>query len=315
METPLTNPGPAKIWWFAAFGVAAGTIAATFLLPGGDDLYRYYQPFAQNCLNCGFTPYFAQWFLWLLALVPYPWTWPLWTILSIGAFLLLARHSGVNPLWLFISFPMLGQIWLGQIDWLVCTGLLLILLARSPYLRGLGIFLALIKPQLTCITILAMLLFENRHNLLQVLLIPFLLLAISMIMYGPFWPLEWLQNARTSLPLHVWRLASASVWKYGLLLVPSPLLFKERRKRLLASLLVSTIATPFFGVYSYVTFLLFSASGWAAAFSFAWVLAYPIFQKQAMQFASILPLFLLFTLTLNELRHLRFSHPWKELHA
>jgi hypothetical protein len=297
-----------KTSWIAALGVAAGMIAAAFLLPGGDDLYRYYQPFAQNCLDCGFTPYFAQWLLWPLALVPYPLTWPFWTILSLGVFLLLARRSGVNPFWLFISFPMLGQVWLGQIDLLICAGLLLLLMARSPYLRGVGIALALVKPQLTGIAILAMLLFEDRRNLLRILAAPLLVIAVSLAVYGTSWPLEWLQNARASLPIHTWRLASVSAWKYGLILVPAPLLFKERRKRLLASLLVSTIATPFFGVYSYVVFLLFNTSWWAAVLSFAWALAYPLFQEQAMQFAWVLPLALFANLICQELQsNRRFS--------
>lgn len=62
-------------WWVASFGVLAGITIAAFTLPGGDDLYRYYQPFAQGCLDCGFVPYFAQWFLWPLLLLHYPLAW------------------------------------------------------------------------------------------------------------------------------------------------------------------------------------------------------------------------------------------------
>lgn len=294
-----------KTAWTAALGVAAGMIAAAFLLPGGDDLYRYYQPFAQGCLDCGFVPYFAQWTLWPLALIDYPLAWPLWTILSTAFFLLLARRSGANPFLLFISFPMLGQVWLGQIDIIICAGLLLLLLARNPYLRGVGMALALVKPQLTGLSILAMLLLENRRDLLKVLAAPLLVVALSLVVYGPSWPLEWLQNAHADLPLHVWRLASASAWKYGLFLLPAPLLFAERRSRLLASLLVSSVATPFFGVYSYVTFLLFDKTRWAAPLSFAWLLAYPLFQENAMRFAWILPLALLGNLLLQELKSRR----------
>ncbi len=289
----------------AALGVAAGMIAAAFLLPGGDDLYRYYQPFAQGCLDCGFVPHFAQWFLWPLALVEYPLAWPLWTILSAGLFLLLARRSGANPFLLLISFSMLGQVWLGQVDVIICAGLLLLLLSRNPYLRGVGIVLALVKPQLTGLPILTMLLLENRRDLLRVLAAPLLVVAVSLFVYGLAWPLEWLQNAHIALPLHVWRLASASAWKYGLLLLPAPLLFKDRRSRLLASLLVSSVATPFFGVYSYVTFLLFDKTWWAAPLSFAWLLAYPWLQENAMQFAWILPLALFGNLLWQELKSRR----------
>jgi len=49
----------------------------------------------------------------------------------------------------FLSFPFVGQIWLGQIDWLVALGLIIFVFNKNPYLRGVGIILALTKPQLT----------------------------------------------------------------------------------------------------------------------------------------------------------------------
>jgi hypothetical protein len=57
---------PKKIWWIAAAGAALGLSAAPFLLPGGGDLYRFYRTFTQGWLDCGYAPYFAQWFLWPL---------------------------------------------------------------------------------------------------------------------------------------------------------------------------------------------------------------------------------------------------------
>jgi len=48
-----------KLWWIASLGALAELEIATLILPGGDDLYRYYQPFAQGCLDCGYVPYFA----------------------------------------------------------------------------------------------------------------------------------------------------------------------------------------------------------------------------------------------------------------
>lgn len=294
-----------KYRWPAALGAAAAMIAAAFILPGGDDLYRYYQPFARGCLDCGFVPYFAQWFLWPLLFLDYPLAWPFWTILCLGGYLLLARSTRANPFLFLTSFPMLGQVWLGQIDILICAGLVILLLARNPYLRGLGLALALVKPQLTGLAIIAMLLLEKRRDFPKVLVVPGLMVTLSLLIYGHSWPLEWLQNAFSELPMHVWRLASTSIWKFGLVLLPMPLLFKEPRKRLLVSLLVSSLATPFFGVYSYIIFLLFETKWWATLLSFAWVIAYPFFRENALQFAWLLPLVLLANLAWQELQSLR----------
>lgn len=68
----LTRPPK---WWIAAFGAALGLIIASFQTHGGDDLYRYYLPFSQGCLNCGYVPYYARLFLWPLSWLPeYPLT-------------------------------------------------------------------------------------------------------------------------------------------------------------------------------------------------------------------------------------------------
>jgi hypothetical protein len=294
-----------KYFWVAAVGVFIGMVAAAFILPGGDDLYRYYQPFEKGCLACGYVPFHTQWFLWPLLLVNYPFTWPLWTMICLTVFFVLFHYTKVNPLLFLISFPMLGQVWLGQIDVIVCTGLVLLLFSRKPFLQGLGITLALVKPQISILAILFMLVFERRNDLWKILLVPVLTMAASLFVFGFAWPFTWLQNAFTGLPIHVWRLASNMSWRFGLILLPVPLLFNDRRKRLQVSLLVSAIATPFFGVYSYIVFLLFDTKWWMVILSFAWFSAYPFLQANAMQYAWILPLTVLFNITLKELREHR----------
>lgn len=302
MDKKLDQLLHGKYSLIAALGVFIGMLAAAFFLPGGDDLYRYYQPFAKGCLNCGYVPFYAQWFLVALMPFTFPIAWPLWTLLSLTGFFVLFRYTKVNPFFFLISFPMLGQIWLGQIDILVCTGLVILLFSPKPFVRGLGITLALVKPQISVPAILFLLLIEKRGELWKVLLVPGLTMIASLLVFGPGWPVAWFQNAFSGLPIHVWRLASAVSWHYGLILLPAPFLFKDRQKRLRVSLLVSAIATPFFGVYSYIVFLIFETKWWMVILSFAWFFAYPLLQANAMQFAWILPLAVLFSITLQELQ-------------
>jgi hypothetical protein len=287
--------------WLSAAGAAIGLIVASFRLPGGDDLYRYYLPFVDGCLDCGYVPYFAQWFLGPLKLLPeYPYAWPVWTAFCVIGFLTLAYLSGVNPLLLMVSFPMLGQIWLGQIDLLIGLGLVLFLLGRHPFLRGVGIILALTKPQLTVLPILFSLFLESPRVALKLLIIPSLVALSSLYVYGLDWPIHWFNNAATGLPAHVWRLASIDIWKFGVFLTPLPLWIHGKKERLLAGLLVSSLATPFYGVYSYVVFLLFEIKWWYVLLSYAWLIGFVFWKETAMRFAWILPLAMLITLVYTE---------------
>jgi hypothetical protein len=279
-----------KLTWIAALGAGVGMIAASFRLPGGDDLYRYYLPFVQGCFDCGYVPYFAQWTLAPLRLLPnYPLAWPIWTMFSVAGFLALAYFSEVNPFLLLISFPMLGQIWLGQVDVLVALGLVIFLFAKNPYLRGVGVVLALTKPQLTGLPILFSLLLEPPRLWLRLLAAPILTMFLSLFVYGFDWSLRWIANSTAELPVHVWRLAGMDVWRFGIVLVPLPLFFRNKRDRVISGLLISALATPFFGVYAYVLFLLFEIKWWMAALSYAWLLGYPFWHENAMRLAWVLP--------------------------
>ncbi|GAB4503308.1 MAG: hypothetical protein Fur0043_03000 [Anaerolineales bacterium] len=287
--------------WIAAIGAALGLIAASFRLPGGDDLYRYYLPFVQGCFDCGYVPYFAQWALAPLRLLPdYPLAWPVWTTFSVVGFLALAYVTAVNPFLLLISFPMLGQAWLGQVDVLVALGLIIFQFAKNPYLRSLGLILALTKPQLTGLPILFTLLLEPFRLWLPLLAAPLLTAILSLFVYGFDWPLRWLVNSTTGLPVHVWRLASMDVWRVGLLLVPLPLFFREKRQRLLSGLLISALATPFYGVYSYVLFLLFDAKWWMILLSYAWLSGFFFMREEAMRLAWMLPVGMLIEMGMAE---------------
>jgi len=292
-----------KFSWIQAIGASLGLIVASFFLPGGDDLYRYYIPFDEGCLNCGFVPYFAQWFLFPLRLLPdYPLAWPVWTILSVVLFMALAYFTGVNPFLFMISFPLLGQIWLGQIDVLVCSGMVIFLLAKNPYWRGVGIILALTKPQLTALPLVFAFLLESPGLSWKLFVAPILVFLASLAVYGVTWPVDWISNSLKGLPEHVWRLAGKDIWKFGVFLLPIPFLIKDQRKRFEAGLLVSALATPFFGVYSYVIFLLIDVRGWWVVLSYVWLLGFFWLQESAMRFAWILPFTMLAWLLYEEFK-------------
>ncbi len=289
-----------KIGWIAAVEAGVIVIIASFFLPGGDDLYRFYLPFARGCLNCGFVPYFAQWILWPLSFLPPRLVWPVWTFVSVVGFIALCRYTQVNPAIIILSFPAMGQFWLGQIDVIVATGLVIGLMATNPFLRGIGILLALVKPQLTGLAVLALLIHQPRGDFCKVLALPFVAMVASLLAYGFTWPINWFINALDNLPVHVWRSASRDIWPYGMVFIWTVFVFSSFRPRLEASLVLAALATPFFSVYSYLTFLIFRAPWWSLPLSYAWLVIYPLYGRDSMRFAWILPTGLLGYLLVKE---------------
>jgi hypothetical protein len=291
-----------RISWIIAIETAVLMVAASFFLPGGDDLYRYYIPFSNGCLDCGFIPYFAQWILWPLAHFPTNFAWPIWTLISLTGWLSLCWYLKSNPAIVLLAFPAFGQIWLGQIDVLICVGLALALLGKNPYVRGAGIALALIKPQFSIIAIFFLI--SRERHLVKVLIIPIVMAAVSLVIFGITWPIDWITNAMNHVPPHVWRLASIDIWPVGLALVWLPFLFVERGARFEAGILISAIATPFVGVYSYIIFLVFVRKNWwIVALSYLWFIAYPFWQEGSMRLAWILPVALLIQMIFAKYNH------------
>jgi hypothetical protein len=278
-----------KISWVVAIEVAVIVVVLTFFLPGGNDLFNFYYKFARGCLECAYALYYTQWLLWPLTLLPIQWVWPAVIISAVFVVLAICRYTKVNPIFIFLSFPFFAQLWLGQIDFIEMGGLALALMSSSPYLRGAGIVLALIKPQVTLLGIAFLLTKEDPKDYPKVLAVPVAVLAISMLVYGVDWPIAWINHVVGKIPLDPYRLASNMVWPLGILLIWVPVLFKDRRERLEVALLISSIATPFYGVYYYTNFLIFRSSWWTLLLSYAWVLFYPLMGLEALKYAWVLP--------------------------
>ena len=282
-----------KVSWIIAIEIAAAMVIIAIFFGGGMDTIRYYQPFAQGCLNCGFIPYFAQVLLSPLIPVSKAMVWPVWTAFSLTGLLLVAWKTEINPLIFLFTFPMFGQYWLGQIDVFLCLGALLAIRAKSPYWRGAGLTLMMVKPQIAMLAVVFLLVREERKSLLKMLAVPAAVLAVSLAVYGIDWPLRWFENARMFLPDHPWKMAAEFFWPWGLVLLPLPFFFKDREEGTLVSYMVSSLALPFFSVYSYIVFLIFESPWWVLPVSYAYKLFQPWYGEQVMKMAWILPLTML----------------------
>ncbi len=288
---------------------------AGFFLPGGEDLHRFYRPLAEGCVVCAYNPWYTHWLLLPLAWTPPHLLWPFWSLATGLILTVISRYLGTNPSAVLLAFPMMGLVWLGQVDALVALGLALALLSPNVFMRGGGLLLASIKPHVAGLAILVLLWHEKDH--LKTLIVPGIVLAASFFVWGINWPARWL-TPQEQFFMPVW--GQASLYPYALAVLPAVLLGRDKREQATIALVVSALAVPRFGVYSYVTFLPFAAPWWAVPVSYLWVVAYPWLGNQAMQFAWVLPLALLFYLTIPAARErwpalrVRFARSQDERH-
>lgn len=280
-----------KLSWVVAINAAVFFFAVSLHLPGGDDLRSMYIYYARGCLTeCQvFVPFYGYWLLWPLGLIPPSIVWPVWTVITIAICLFICYKNDINPAIFVLSFPFFGQVYLGQVDALVASGLALLLSPRlSPYLRGFGLLLALLKPPLTILIIGYVLITDSDR--FRVALIPLIVFVASLINWGIDWPLIWFEYARREIPPHLWRQSSLMIFPYGLV---SLALVPFAKNKAEALMLVSALATPWYSSYSYIVFMLFNRQAAVLPLSWAFVLFAPFMGEQAMAMEWILPLGLL----------------------
>ncbi len=287
-------------WFKIALGIEIAVVMAitTYFLPGGEDLYSFYLPLAEGCLDCAFNPWYTSWLLFPLTLIPLRILWPLWVLLTGLGLFWASRRLGTESAFVLLSFPAMGLVWLGQVDVLVAVGLMLALVSRRPAIRGVGLLLASVKPQIAAVPILILLWHDEARW--KTLIIPGAVVAASLVVWGIDWPLRWMLAGNPIWTKPVWGLAS--LYPYGLVALLSILLFKKPRDRVTAALLGSALGMPGVGVYSHASFLPFIAPWWALPLSYLWFVGYPWLEARAMQFAWILPLSLLVFLMWPALR-------------
>lgn len=275
-----------------------------FFLPGGDDLYRFYRPLAEGCLSCAYNPWHTAWLIFPLRFVPLRLLWPLWTLLTGLCLIAACRAMQVNPIYVLLSFPAMGLIWLGQTDAFLIAGYSLVLTSKNPYVRGVGLLLLSIKPQVAGPAMLLLIL-RDEHKL-KTLIIPTAVLVLSLIIYGIGWPLEWLRYIFEHPVSPVW--VQAVLFPAGLIAFLAVPLFKEKREQLAVVFIASALGIPRFATYSYILFLVLVAPWWALPLSYAWIIGYPWLENRAMGLAWILPLTLLGYLTWPVIRQRWIDH-------
>jgi hypothetical protein len=238
LKNPLITDkiGPVLI---ITFSIA---IPLTFPEHGYDWRFHFSQPpdsIAQ------FIPYYGYMFLWPLTLLPEQAGWIVLNVLSGLCFIGACRLWGTRVL-LLVSVPSLFFVFSkGQIEGIIALGVALAVCHPSPYLRGVGVMLALLKPHLTILPLVSA---TIRRWDWRVLIAPVVILIASFCIYG-LWPIKWLQSLPVSHAVisDTTRNIAPFGW-WSLLFTPVALwLFWKNERQLLA---ITPFTVPYYAFYS-----------------------------------------------------------------
>jgi hypothetical protein len=245
--------------------VGAAVLLAIAFLPGGFDYLHYFHRLAQGCETCTYNPYFTEWFLWPLSVLPWRAAYLLLGAVGIAVLWFTARRLGGNPFVALMSAPFLWVLWLGQIDVLPVLGLGIAWWAfkhERPLWVGLGLLLLATKPQVSGFAILLLLWWAGW----RALIIPGAAALLSAVVYGIDWPLRWLSYTPETM-------FDGQAWFY----VGNPLLLLTllgvffihgQRDRLQYVVAATLVGAPYLGAYSFFVLLVFPLRWWEVAIGY-----------------------------------------------
>lgn len=259
LRLALQNPR----WQPVIYAEVGGLILlALALLPGGFDYLHFFHKVAQGCVTCAYNPYYLEWFLRPLGLLPWRAAYLLLAALTMVAGWWAARRLGGSPFIALVSPAFLWILWLGQIDIVPAFGLALAWWSterQKPLLAGFGLLMLATKPQLGAFAILALALWNGP----KALIIPAIGAAASFLIYGLDWPQRWLgYTPQTVFGGDAWFYIAPTWLLAGLVGV----FFVRGRRQQLQYIVAATLSgAPFLGAYSFFVLTFFPLRRWEIA--------------------------------------------------
>ena len=211
-------------------------------------------------------PYWARWLFGALAVPPEPVAFVLLSVVCTTAFYFATRVFHGQAWMVFTSFSFAWTLFYGQIDGIVVGGLALAWWALKqdrPYLIGVGLIIASIKPQLS--VPIALFIWWWSSNRWKPLVIPIAVVLASLVQWG-WWIPAWLASLRNTPDL-IYLSRNLSLWPYlgpvvlliWPVIVATPL---PRLRKLLAAAAGTTLSVPYFPLPSAVLFLTMGVPWW-----------------------------------------------------
>ncbi|MEP7357270.1 MAG: hypothetical protein ABI847_08520 [Anaerolineales bacterium] len=276
-------------------GLALGFGIAVGFLPGGYDAFTFYLRLPNVDTTA---PAWVYLVTFPISLLGWPLGWQFLTFISI----LIAGAAGMvwsnNRWWIvFVTTPMVWNIWLGQIEVFPMAGLLLtgLVVQKRIHPAWLGVsWLALLsKPQVGLGILIMQLVWVwgdaalGKRALAYGVGVSAALFALTVLIW-PGWVPNWLMTMRTFAP--TWW--NAAIWPYGLLAWPVALLASHKagpRQKLRLFSAASLLGSPYFAVYHCATLLTVTDSLLAILLSWGIVLLGRGLPEHWMRWGWLLP--------------------------
>lgn len=278
-------------------------------LPSGHDLLYYYLPALKGDFVF-FYPFWVRWFIQPLAWFAYPYNQWLWVTFTLLTLVFTVRPSTANSFQLFLGFPLVWNLWYGQVETFSAIGLFLIWLGlQKPDYRllNVGFVLASFKPHITGpAMLLAWLWLPGWRQRLRAIWALAALALVSFIAFGLDWPLQWIDNIGQVPFVEAYSNASLFPWLgWGVLALwlPALLLRLPRQQRFVAVIATTLVTMPYVPVYSQLA-LYFWAMPWWLWLTGQLVWLQPYTSNIVYSFCVALPLGVLLRLYAPALRAL-----------
>lgn len=208
--------------------------------------YRIFVNSARGDLTGWYYPY---WGIWLM--IPFSWLnfhigAILWNVLNVLLYSVAVRRMGGNLVIALLSFQMLENVYFGQVTGIVVFGCVLFYQEweKRPYLAGIGLILASIKPQIVLPFLLVS--FAWKRNYLKAFIPVMITGLLSLVVHG-FWITDLLESIRATPPNALASISLVPVFGLFTQLLWIPvLLVRDKTDRLILAVLASQLALPYF---------------------------------------------------------------------
>jgi hypothetical protein len=208
--------------------------------------YRIFVNSARGNLTGWYYPY---WGIWLL--IPFSWLnfhvgAVLWNLLNVLLYSISVRRMGGNLIVALLSFQMLENLYFGQITGIVVFGCMLFYQEweKRPYLAGIGLVLATIKPQIALPFLLVS--FAWKRSYFQAFIPVIITGLLSLAIHG-FWITDLLQSIRETPPNALASISLVPIFGLFTQLLWIPVvLVRDKTDRLILAVLASQLALPYF---------------------------------------------------------------------
>ena len=221
---------------------------------GWDYLEAFRKETLSGIYDYTYNPLPAYWFFYLFAILPPITGYFVWNLVNAVGFIYALNKWKTNMTAFAISLMSFWNFFGGQFEG-VLVAAIVIALTANPWLAGIGVFILTFKPQVGAIVILFALI---KRRDWRILVIPAWMYLLSFVLYG-WWVPDWLARLWAANEITKFGNTNISMYPVGILFLT--LIFRYRDS-LKIWMLTTSLAMPYYPVYSLSSYFSMEAPSW-----------------------------------------------------